>query len=198
MNVKKMKINLLNTWRKEYNWLSSDLNFEKFCQRNDIDSLEKILTQYFGEKYFEIITNQNSNLKKSNWIHYLLSQNDLSSLVALFEIGNLLVYSDTLDESIKRKLKSDINDFEGFQNQLFEIYTFRLLDLNNIVNEKKVWKGIQELEGTCFIGDKLFIFECRKAYTADFEKFDVILSIFNQIHSEIQRMKVGRDLMGWV
>lgn len=193
-----MKVNLLKQWKKEFIWISSNLNPNQVCDRNDIERLEEVFIQYFGEKYFEITTNQNRSLEKTNWIFNLLGQKDQSSLIALFEIGNLIKYLLTLDEEIQKKLRSSINSYKEFQNLLFEIYTYRLLDYNKIENEKKVWKGNQELEGTCKIGDKEFIYECRKAYTVDFERFDVINSISTQLFLEIQKMKSGQELIGYV
>jgi hypothetical protein len=66
-----MKINLLNQWKEKFNWNSSTMNPNKFCERKDIDKLENILLQYFGEDYFEVTINQNRSLEKTNWIFYL-------------------------------------------------------------------------------------------------------------------------------
>lgn len=193
-----MKINLLNQWKKDFDWYSSILNPDKFCDRKDVEGLVKTLLEYFGEEYFEVTINQNRSLEKTNWVFNLLAQKDLSSLIALFEIGNLLEYLKSLDVNIQKKLRSAVNSFNEFQNLLFEIYTYRLLDFNKIENQKKIWKGNQELEGTCTIGDKDFIFECCKSYTVDFERFDVINNISTQIFLEMQKMKVAVGLIGYV
>ncbi len=189
-------MNLLDEWKKEFNWISSNLNPNKKCDRNDIERLVNIFLQYFGKEYFEISLEQNRTLEKTNWIFELLQQKDLSSLIALHEIGNLVKYLETLDEAIQKKLFSSVKSYKEFQNLLFEIYTYRLLDYNRITNEKKVWRGNQELEGTCKIGEKEFIFECRKSYSYDFGKLDALRSILKQIPVEIN--KKGVSMVGYI
>ena len=189
-------MNLLDEWKKEFNWISSNLNPNKKCDRNDIERLVNIFLQYFGKEYFEISLEQNRTLEKTNWIFELLQQKDLSSLIALHEIGNLLKYSETLDEAIQKKLFSSVKSYKEFQNLFFEIYTYRLLDHNHITNEKKAWRGNQELEGTCKIGEKEFIFECRKSYSYDFGKLDALEGILKQIPLEISNK--GISMVGYI
>jgi hypothetical protein len=119
-------------------------------------------------------------------------------LIALFEIGNLLKYLQTLDDGIQQKLKSVINSYQEFQNLFFEIYVYRILDYNRIENDKKVWKGNQELDGACKIGDREFIFECRKSYTVDFERLAAVMGLATQISLEVQKMKTRKELIGYI
>ena len=64
-----MKESLLNLWKREFFWNSSDLNPNKFCQRKDIEKIEDTLRNYFGDDYFEVTTNQNRRLEKTNWAY---------------------------------------------------------------------------------------------------------------------------------
>lgn len=193
-----MNINILAEWKKEFFALSSDLHFKKQYEREHINGVESILLDYFGKDFFIYEINTISGIENKNWIHELLAQKDHISLLALFEICNILEYSKKLDISIQSKLKSTINSIGRFQDLFFEIYTYRLLDFNRIKNKKKIRQGNKELEGECWINDKRFIFECKKLYAIQQEEIDAVMAIGNEFFLRIQSAAVAKEIIGYV
>lgn len=193
-----MNINILAEWKREFFVLSSVLHFNKQYEREHINAVESILLEFFGEDFFIYPINTISGIENKNWIHELLAQKDHISLLALFEVCNILEYSKKLDISIQSKLKSTLNSIGSFQDLFFELYTYRLLDFNRIKNKKKIWQGNRELEGECWINNKRFMFECKKLYAIQQEEIDAVMAIGNEFLLRIQSIHVAKELIGYV
>ena len=188
--------NILNDWRKEFVFNSSQLNPDKFCNRKDIERIEQILIDYFGKEFFEIdLSKRNISKNEIHLVHFLLAQKTRTSLTSLFEYIHLIEYSIKLNEEIGKKLKSNIKNAEQFQNILFEIYTYRLLDYNKIENSKGTRKDNQELEGICTLNDKEFLFECRKSYSVSKGILKDIHDIMDSLYQAMNKNKRGFDLL---
>jgi len=186
---------ILQEWMKEFMFQSSELNPKKWCKRKDIERIESILNDYFGEEFFSKETVSRKSDNEVHLIFWLLNQKTKTSLTSLFEYVHLIEYSMNLSTEIQKKLRSNIKNSEQFQNLMFEIYTYRLLDFNNIENEKGTRKGNQELEGHCTINDKKFLYECRKSYSVLKSIFKDILDIIDSLYSS---MKVRNEYIGYI
>lgn len=186
--------NALREWRKELNFQSSDLNPKKWCKREDIERVEKVLLNYFGETFFtKPIKGNNIHI-----VHSLLMQYNKQALTSLFEIVHLLEYLGLLSTEIQRKFKSHCKKPRQFQDSLFEIYTYRILDGNRIRNQKATHRGKQELEGECVLNSKKIIFECRKSYSVWNRKWKDQEDMRDILMTHLSKFKRGYDFIGRV
>jgi hypothetical protein len=102
----------------------------------------------------------------------------------------LIAYSKTLDDSIQKELQQLKRNPENLRTFFFELYIYRLLDLN-IANAKKVVSGNQVLDGTCELAGRTFLFECRKAFLPKIQELDVKRRILTDIWLMSQKYPVG-------
>lgn len=161
-NIKK---NLLDAWKKECFYLSSEFSLHKQFERSVVDSVYKTFSDYFGINYFNIEGGEQNISAKENWIFYLLaSSNRRACMAALFEITNTLLYLQTLSRSIQKKFKSVFNDPQQFRDLFFELYIFRLMEFNKISHLKKPKENGQELDVVCTINNQDYLGECLKVY----------------------------------
>lgn len=190
--------NVMTEWKKELTYQSSNLNPEKWCKREDIERVESILLKYFGEDFFIRSNNRSTSDDETHLVIWLLVQKTKTSLTSLFEIAFLLEYSYHLKDEIQKELKANVNNSEQFQNRLFEIYTYKLLDYNRVKNKKGTSKGNQKLEGHCVINSKEFLFECRKSYSVSKNISKDIKDIIDILHKSIKKVRGEREFIGYL
>ncbi|MEO0683951.1 MAG: hypothetical protein AAFY76_02615 [Cyanobacteria bacterium J06649_11] len=192
-----MQENLLERWSKEIFWLTSNLNPKRIgIDRKDVKRIQGVFINYFGEDYFKVEVNRVVSIDKANWINSLLVRFDFSAFTALYEIAQLLVYSMSLDESIQKKLRSHLTQYNKFRAQLFEIYVFFLLDTNGFENNKKVWYEGQEFEGTVIIDGKECVFECNKAYLSGVHAFGAIKNVAQYLNLTFNKWTYATPIVG--
>lgn len=196
-----MKANLLNEWFKEYRYLSSDLHpWGRIYRRKDIEWVVGVLSSYFGNDFFVVPTENTSakTIESSNWIHNLLVLHRPSSILALFEICNLLVYLQKQDEKLQKQMRSTIRHIHKFQDLFFEVYVYRILEFNRIPVEKKAMKGNQELEGRCEINGKKYLFECKKPTFIYMPELEAFVQIIQEFRINFSKLQNGKELVGYV
>ena len=170
------KFNILDEWKKKFYLNSSQFSIRKLCKRENVKEVISTLSGFFGKEYFDIQYKGPISLEKLNWLFSLMSYNNPQSYRAIREITHLIEYSKNLNRTIYDKLKSCINSPAQFQDLVFELYTYRILDLNNIENSKKVWVNNQEIEGICNINGSGWEFECKKS------RSDEAINFASEIH----------------
>ncbi len=186
--------NFLERWKKECYFLSSEFNYKNTfnLKRSDVDSTYAELKEYFGLEYFMPSTVR-------NWLHTLLiNYHKPACILLVFEISNLLDYAKTLSGPIQRKLKSLRNNPKQFRDMLFEIFTYRLLDANKIPNIKKPFEGKKELEGTCTINGKEYLFECKKLYSPDSDLLETIAFALDLLFLQLHTLNKGFGFIGTI
>ncbi len=166
----------------------NELNFadrnllENWYQNNAFKESEPFIVQfvyftlesYFGKEYFFVKAGTDKPLEKISWIFGLLSGFDKrSSLYALADICNLIQY-------MRIKAPQLIKGAEGLKKNprklrafFYELFIYRVMDENEIVNKKLVDDDGQELEGTCNLDGREFLFECKKVFLPDLELLDI-------------------------
>lgn len=185
--------NLLENWKKECYNLTSIFNYKKSIdlKRSDIDTTYNTLLDYFGDDYFQD--------NKPNWLYTLLANyKQPACILLLFEVSDLLIYVKTLNKSVQSKLRSFIQEPKQFRDMLFELFTYRVLDFNRIPNVKKPFEGKKELEGTCTINAKEYLFECRKLYAPDTVLLETLRFTLDKIYSSLKLLNKGIGLIGTI
>lgn len=191
--------NLLEDWKQECYLLSSPLARNKQLERSDVNAIYKIFEDYFGLDYFKIESPEIGVDSNSIWLFSLLANhNRPACIAALFETANILRYLETLSPSIQKKFKSLFKDPNQFRNMFFELYVYRLLDYNRIQNVKKPKEGEKELEGTCTINGKEFLFECRKLYVPDINLLDAMVYALEKLFLKLSALNKGFGLIGTI
>jgi hypothetical protein len=191
--------NILENWKKECYVLSSPLSINRQLERDDVDGVVKVFEEYFGLNYFNIESPEKAIKSDQNWIIFLLvNHNRPACIAALYEIANILKYLKTLTPSIQNKFKSLFQDPHQFRNMFFELYVYRLLDYNNISNNKKIKEGIKELEGTCFIAEKEYLFECKKLYAPEINLYNVVVYAMELLYIKFNNLNKGFGLIGTI
>lgn len=174
-NVTTRQTNLLEKWYDNAKVISSHLNINQIVSRDKVVYIYETLLSFFGTSYFEIIPGIDKPIEKITWIYSLLSnENSLGCIDALFEISELIQYSSTLDETIQKELLDLKHSPQNLRTFFFELFVFKRLDENRIQNKKKYFVGAQEIEGTCTIAEKLYLFECRKIFLPKIQELDIL------------------------
>jgi len=161
--------NLVEEWKKQINWLSSDFNPSRRyrIKKSVFINVEKVLFDFWGKEYFEINESQkypDIYNDVQNWLHLLLSNFDFNTMRQLFELVNVIEFYHRTNPEILNSLisKSKLKNLQRFKDEYFELYTFAVLDMNEVKNRKKVYEGEGELEGDCILQNTLCLFECKR------------------------------------
>jgi len=192
--VEKSK-NILEEWKKHCDWLSSTLNPNEIFDRKAVNEVYYTLKNCFGEEYF--ILQANTDL---SWIHSLISNyNQVGCISAIFEIASIIIYCQKeLDETFLSKICELKGNPDNLRSYFQELYTYRLLDRNQIANRKKPIFNNQELEGTCTILNHEFLFECRKLYAPNVEQLNTLCTIIEKFFRCIESMNKGIGLIATI
>jgi hypothetical protein len=193
--------NLLENWKRECYYYSSPLLIKKELElnRDHIDSVFQIFADYFGLKYFEQSAPEIAIESECNWIQYLLvNPRRPACIAALFEIANIIVYLQTLSKSIQKKFKTLFTDPRQFRDLFFELYIFRLLDYNNIPNQKKAKEGTKELDVVCNINETEFLCECRKLYAPDLNLLQLEKYFTEKLYLHLKTLNKSFGLIGTI
>lgn len=191
--------NVLENWKKECFILSSPLNIKRelILDRTHIDSVYNTLADFFGLEYFNLSSQEKDTESKTSWIHSLLvAPNHSACIAALFEVANLIIYLKTLRAPFQREIKSLFKSPRQLRDRFFEIYTFRLLDDNNIQNEKNPKDGLQELEATCIIEGTKYLVECRKIYSHGINVIEAKKYLLEKLHLNFLESSKGIGFIG--
>ncbi|MDH7464682.1 hypothetical protein QEG73_25520 [Chitinophagaceae bacterium 26-R-25] len=186
------KINLLTEWYEEALQLSSSLAYEPKYDRKKVEFIFQTLITFFGPRFFEVKVGEDRTIEKISWIVALLSNNrSIPCYHALYDVCLLTRYVHTLDESIQNEFKDLKKNPDNLRSYFFELFIYRLLDVNQIPNEKKIVSGNQQLEGTCVLNQKTFLFECRKAFLPGIHELDTMRRLTIDLQMLGQNMKHG-------
>lgn len=189
--------NLLDDWYKKLLWESSKLNPNPRLERSSVKYVYGVFKEYFGIEYFKIKGPKIVSAENENWLFYILSRSDKSAFLALEEICSLLVYSTSLEEGIQNKLFTVSHLPRQFREALFEIYIYAFLDRNKISNKKKIWKKGQELEGTLFLSEREFIFECKKSLVSGVGDIADLKNLSIVFYKFFQTLDYGSEVKGY-
>ncbi|TDW97121.1 hypothetical protein [Dinghuibacter silviterrae] len=183
------KTDILDKW-KSATWEFSTGHYEEKLLKEKIGFIYDRLKTNFGASYFVVNERLERPLEKIPWLFSLLRGRDYEAgIEALLEIAELIEYMNGLDESIRATFRDLRSDPRCQRDFFFELYVFRKLDRAGIVNEKKVMHGVQELEGTCLLEGKPFLFECRKLYAPRLDEMDIKCRVFQDLTLVGERLK---------
>ena len=184
--------NLLSEWYQEAHALSSPFAFKTYYPRGKVDFIYKSLQGFFGLSFFGVSAGTDKAIDKISWLFGLVSTNkSIPCYHALYDVCLLIEYSKTLDDSIQKEMKQLKKNPENLRAFFFELFIYRLFDLNCVSNAKKVVSGNQVLEGTCELDGKTFLFECRKAFLPKIHELDVMRRILTGIWILGQEFPLG-------
>lgn len=184
--------NLLSEWYQEAQIISSPFAIKAQYPRGKVDFIYKTLQDFFGLRFFGVNAGTDKAIDKISWLFGLLSTNkSIPCYHALYDVCQLIEYSRTLDESIQKEMMQLKRNPENLRAFFFELFIYRLFDLNAVANAKKVVSGNQVLEGTCELDGKTFLFECRKAFMPNMNELDVRRRILTDIYLLGQEFPVG-------
>lgn len=184
--------NLLSEWYQEAQVISSPFAIRTQFPRARVDFIYLTLKDFFGLSFFGVNAGTNKAIDKISWLFGLLSTNkSIPCYHALYDICQLIGYSKTLDDSIQKEMTQLKRNPENLRAFFFELFIYRLFDLNAVVNAKKVVSGNQVLEGTCELDGKTFLFECRKAFMPKIHELDVLRRILTDIYLLGQEFPLG-------
>lgn len=184
--------NLLSEWYQEAHALSSPFALKTLYPRDKVDFIYKSLEGFFGLSFFVVSAGTDKAIDKISWLFGLVSTNkSIPCYHALYDVCLLIKYSKTLDDSIQKEMKQLKRNPENLRAFFFELFIYRLFDLNSVANVKKVVSGNQVLEGTCELDGKTFLFECRKAFMPNIKKLDVLRRIMTDIYLLGQEFPLG-------
>lgn len=184
--------NLLSEWYQKAHALSSPFALKTLYPRDKVDFIYKSLQEFFGLSFFAVSAGTDKTIDKISWLFGLLSTNkSIPCYHALYDVCLLIEYSKTLDDSIQKEMKQLKKNPENLRAFFFELFIYRLFDLNRVKNAKKVVCGNQVLEGTCELDGKTFLFECRKAFMPKIHELDVLRRILTDIYLLGQEFPLG-------
>ncbi|TAH43643.1 MAG: hypothetical protein EYC69_02195 [Bacteroidetes bacterium] len=193
---------LLNWWKEEVNVLSSDLYIQQPppYKRAGLDAIYNVLKRHFPDTFFQVNATDQFTISNSNWINYLLVQpKHQGSLGALSELCLVLDYFGQIKikvPGLELKFNSLINDPQRLRDFLFEIYTYRLLSLNNIIIDINPEFYKQTLEGYCFFDKQKFMFECKKLTVPYLTGLELRFYILDKLRVQIERQKNITGMIG--
>jgi len=185
-------INTLEQWYKNALLISSPYLIKANVSREKITFIYEQLKAGFGEKFFYLKTGIDIPLDKTVWIHQLLANmNHLGSIGALYHIALLIQYANTLESNIYNEIHRVKNNPRNLRTFFYELFIFNILDKGGIDNKKKFTVGIQEIEGTCTINNKVFLFECRKVFMPKIEELDIKKRLMEVFYVKSRNMNKG-------
>lgn len=190
--------NVLETWKKECYFLSSELNiYNRKLNRVDVDFVYNTLSEYFGIEKFFINPLDYNPKTKFLWIFSLLSNyKSVASIISLFEVCKTIEYIKTYSAPVKKKFKSLFNDPRQFRDIFFEIYIARLLENNGISISKKGYEDKKELDLTCKINNISILCECKKIYNSIYDEIDYKRYILERMPVAVSKLNKGVGFIG--
>jgi hypothetical protein len=189
-------INTLEEWYKNALSISSPLLIKPVVSRDIVVFIHNTLKNNLGTESFNLQIGKDIALEKSSWINQLLAnKNHVGSFGALRQISELLDYANTLDYKISNEIKNLSKNPRGLRAFLYELYIFRILDLSNVPNKKKVTDGRQEIEGTCIINGIEFLFECRKIFLPKINELDIMKRLANIFYLKMKAINKAVAMM---
>jgi hypothetical protein len=194
----KQKRNLLEIWKQEADWLSSEYRIQQPAPltRKGVNALYKVFKKHLPDSFFE--TDQYYN--DDNWIHCLLIQpGHIGSVKALMDIGQILFYYEGMcqrEPHLEVKFKSLLGDPEQLRNFFFELYTYRLLLLNNLSIEVNPIVEGQVLEGNCMIDGKLYMFECKQLFIPFLSTLHNQVYTVGKLHTDMAKVQLNNGMIG--
>ncbi|WP_100336624.1 hypothetical protein [Hymenobacter chitinivorans] len=185
-------INTLEQWHKNALLISSPYLIKANVSREKITFIYEQLKAGFGEKFFYLKTGIDIPLDKTIWIHQLLANmNHLGSIGALYHIALLIQYAHTLESNIYDEIRRIKNNPRNLRTFFYELFIFNILDKGKIENKKKFTVGLQEIEGTCIINGKIFLFECRKVFMPKIEELDIKKRLMEVFYIKSRKINKG-------
>jgi len=188
--------NLIDDWVLGVKFLNSDLSKKRKIRidNSNIDICKQIISDFFGHNNFYINEDRldpklKFKIDGSNWLFDLLRHPTIRGPVfQIFQIAIIIDHFNKSNPSILFPLKRNFeaNNYDQFRSYFFELYTFYLLDISNIPNNKKVFENKNELEGTCRILNQEFLFECRKVYHIDISIFRTLQFIESVFYKQLE------------
>ncbi|MCK4664690.1 MAG: hypothetical protein KAT68_17605 [Bacteroidales bacterium] len=171
-----MNGNLIDEWKYYIlgeKWKKVLVNNPLF---NQVYNICNTLEEFFPSKDFD-----QNNIKKENWIAYILASKNLSSLFQLNEISKLINYYKKLSDEEKNvfrlRIKKDNSiNYKELRNILFEIFVNYNLGkqklnpscIDTYVDNKGVLKP---LDSSFTFNSKKYIIECKKIYSLKYAAF---------------------------
>jgi hypothetical protein len=200
-------VNALEEWYKNALSISSSLLIRPVVLREDVVFIYEALKKCFGSEFFNLIVGKEVSFDKSIWINQLLAnKNHVGCIGALFQLSELIIYADSLGGNIKDEIKKNSKNPRNLRSFFYELFVFKILDLNSVENRKKIFVGNQEIEGICNIKGVEFLFECRKIFlprTNDLDTFKQIMTFLylkgkemNKVAGMICGIKLNRPVQG--
>lgn len=133
---------------------------------------------------------------KISWIISLVSNHQhISCIHALADICLLIHYCKTLNSSLQKEMRNLKKSPENLRTFFFELFIYRALDINNIANSKKPIVGNQVLEGVFMVGNKEWLFECRKVFMPRIHELDIKTRLMRDIYKYAQTQQYGRGMI---
>ncbi|PJJ61002.1 hypothetical protein CLV45_2439 [Hymenobacter chitinivorans DSM 11115] len=117
--------------------------------------------------------------------------NHLGSIGALYHIALLIQYAHTLESNIYDEIRRIKNNPRNLRTFFYELFIFNILDKGKIENKKKFTVGLQEIEGTCIINGKIFLFECRKVFMPKIEELDIKKRLMEVFYIKSRKINKG-------
>ena len=191
------KINILSTWYNEVLVISSPLNPFRKIERAKIDLIYTSFASTLGLSFFEIQQGADKAINKTSWLFSLLSNHShLGCINALYQVAQLMKYSEGLEASLKVELAELKKNPENLRTFFFELFVYKVFDDSKIQHVKKPKVNNQVLEGICTLSGEKYLFECRKSFLPNVMELDIFRRLMTDIYRHTKSLKLGIGMIG--
>jgi hypothetical protein len=200
---KTIEHNILDEWVKRMRLLNSNLASKRLIrvENQAIYDVKSEFISCFGEEFFISKTikviSPHTKSRDSEWIYQILCNNGYPTIMQAFETAYILGKMRCLLPD-QHKILNRTKKTQTFRNYLFEAIVYDLLDRNNVsYDPKPVIKG-REKEGTLILGNKTFLFECKKLFSFQIPEIDFLFWIQQDFLSVWKKYAIGMNVHIWI
>jgi hypothetical protein len=190
------RINILDRWKKHFDYLSSPLNIRPKLKREHVDFIYSSLSQIFGKEFFDISIIDEISKNQLHFIRALLTKYDVPGYYKLFEFCFLMDYAKEKNTvTYQRGLLNKYNSSK-LNEVIFEVYIDFIFFKNNIPYDSNLQRGNQIVEGYCQINGKQILVECKKKYSIVSKDLEVKSYLISEILRIMSMAKYGFESIG--
>lgn len=190
------RINVLEKWKKQFYWLSSEFTIGDPIDRKVVDFIYTTLNQFWDTTFFELkILEEISN----NTFHFIISQltkAEDGTFYSLYETCLLIDYAKSHKTETYKRLESVKFKSNACKDILFEIYIDYVLSMNQIPYDTEIQRNNQVLEGYCYIKQQKILVECKKRYSVRSQELLIRQFLASEIINVISKSQWGFECVG--
>jgi hypothetical protein len=193
--------NLLESWKDLCVSQSMIYQFKTEYNIDKILKIYNIMKENFPDWFWKPRKPNEGKIIDGNWLHALLLQpENFSSCCAIMEFAYSVDFMNKhLAENHRKVFFSYLKDVQKLRNAYFEIWTFRLLHLQNkLKTAYPIESDGNTPEGYVMINGKKYLFECKNPVIYGWETLDRFISSFHDLYFQLVNLTREKGILGTI